>query len=145
MADELPLRVLLVEDSVVVQVLAKRLLGKLGYTIEVAANGKEAIDAMGNGAYDVVFMDVQMPEMDGLAAMKEIALRWPSDHPSIIAMSASDAASDRQACLDAGMDDYLSKPVREADMRAMLRKWGSGRAQGPGAAPMLTTPGRTTQ
>ena len=133
LADELPLRVLLVEDNIVVQLLTKRLLGKLGYSIDLAVNGREAIDAMERSVYDVVFMDLQMPEMDGLEALKEIARRWPSARPPIIAMTASDEGTERQACLDAGMNDYLTKPVREAELRDMLRKWGSGRHATPAA------------
>lgn len=125
LGDELPLHVLLVEDNVVVQVMTRRLLGKLGYTIEVAANGKEAIAAMERTGYDIVFMDLQMPEMDGLAAVREIVRRWPSDHPPVIAMTGADSDSERQASLAAGMSDYLCKPVRQADLGAVLRRWGS--------------------
>ncbi len=131
LADEIPLRMLLVEDNVVVQLLTKRLLGKLGYSIDLAVNGKQAIDAIEKTTYDIVLMDLQMPEMDGLDALKEITRRWPSERPAIIAMTASDAGTERQACLDAGMNDYLTKPVREAELSDMLRKWGSGRRATP--------------
>jgi CheY-like chemotaxis protein len=135
LADEIPLRLLLVEDNVVVQMLTKRLLSKLGYSIDVAVNGREAIEAMERAAYDIVFMDLHMPEMDGLETMKEIARRWPADHPAVIAMSAAEADSERQGCLDAGMSDYLSKPFRDADLSGMLRKWGPGHRPASAAKP----------
>ena len=75
-------------------------------------------------------MDVQMPEMDGLTAMREIARRWPTGRPPVIAMSAENAESERQNCLDAGMNDYVAKPVREPELNAILRKWGAA----PGVA-----------
>ncbi len=125
LADELPLRLLLVEDNIVVQTMMKRLLRKFGYTLDVAANGREAVVAMEKTPYDIVFMDLHLPEMDGLEAMSEIARRWPAKRPTVIAMSADDSEEDRQECLAAGMNDYLAKPVREADLGAMLKRWGS--------------------
>ena len=133
MADELPLRLLLAEDNAVVQTATRRLLAKLGYTIDVASTGRQAIDAIERGGYDLVFMDVQMPDVDGIEAMREIARRWPSGRPAVIALSAVETEAERQACLDAGMSDFLLKPVREATLSATLRKWGQKRPAETGA------------
>ncbi len=110
MSEKLPLRILLAEDNLVNQKVAGFTFKKLGYQVDIANNGVEAIAAVKNQLYDVVLMDMQMPEMDGLTAT-----RWIRQHltvqPFIIAMTANVLASDRQACLDAGMDDYMSKPI----------------------------------
>jgi CheY-like chemotaxis protein len=118
-----PLRILLAEDNAVNQKLALRLLDRLGYRADLAANGVEAIRAVERQPYDVVFMDVQMPEMDGLEATRQICARWaPGERPRIVAMTANALAEDRAACLDAGMDDYLSKPIRVDELVAALRR-----------------------
>ena len=116
-----PLRILLAEDNVVNQKLALRLLERLGYRADLAANGVEAIRAVERQPYDVVFMDVQMPEMDGLEATRQICGRWSKgERPRIIAMTANALAEDREACLAAGMDDYLAKPIRVDGLVAAL-------------------------
>jgi CheY-like chemotaxis protein len=108
-----PLRILLAEDNVVNQKLALRLLQQMGYRADVASNGKEAIESVQRQTYDVVLMDVQMPEMDGLEASRQITARWqPSARPRIVAMTANAMQGDREMCLAAGMDDYLTKPIR---------------------------------
>ncbi|HEX8739008.1 MAG TPA: GAF domain-containing protein [Casimicrobiaceae bacterium] len=113
MAARHPLRILLAEDNVVNQKLALRLLQQMGYRADVASNGIEAIESIERQPYDVVLMDVQMPEMDGLEASREINRRWPDgERPRIVAMTANAMQGDREMCLAAGMDDYLTKPIR---------------------------------
>jgi signal transduction histidine kinase/CheY-like chemotaxis protein len=113
MAVRHPLRILLAEDNVVNQKLALRLLQQMGYRADLASNGIEAIECVQRQAYDVVLMDVQMPEMDGLEAARRITVRWkPDDRPRIVAMTANAMQGDREECLAAGMDDYLTKPIR---------------------------------
>ena len=108
-----PLRILLAEDNVVNQKLALRLLQQMGYRADLASNGIEAVESVERQAYDVVLMDVQMPEMDGLEASRRINARFgPDARPRIVAMTANAMAGDREMCLAAGMDDYLTKPIR---------------------------------
>ncbi len=113
MAARHPLRILLAEDNVVNQKLAMRLLQQMGYRADLASNGIEAVESVERQTYDVVLMDVQMPEMDGLEATRRIAARWrPEARPRIVAMTANAMQGDREMCLEAGMDDYLTKPIR---------------------------------
>ncbi|MGA8033116.1 MAG: response regulator, partial [Casimicrobiaceae bacterium] len=113
MAARHPLRILLAEDNVVNQKLAMRILQQMGYRADLASNGLEAVESVGRQTYDVVLMDVQMPEMDGLDASREICARWgPQARPRIVAMTANAMQGDRDMCLAAGMDDYLTKPIR---------------------------------
>jgi CheY-like chemotaxis protein len=119
-----PLRILLAEDNVVNQKLALRLLQQMGYRADVASNGVEAIECIARQPYDVVLMDVQMPEMDGLEASRRIVARWPDParRPRIVAMTANAMQGDREQCLAAGMDDYLTKPIRvDALVQALQR------------------------
>ena len=123
MASRHPLRILLAEDNLVNQKLALRLLSQMGYQANVAATGQLAVERVGGQTYDLVLMDVQMPEMDGLEASRRITSRWPLAHerPRIVAMTANAMAGDREACLAAGMDDYVTKPIRvEALVEALL-------------------------
>ena len=117
------MRVLVAEDNAVNRQLALALLGKLGYQADVVENGQEAVDALEREAYDVVLMDVQMPELDGLEATRRIRERFGSqDGPTIIAMTANAMEGDREECLAAGMDDYLCKPIRVDELsRALAR------------------------
>jgi CheY-like chemotaxis protein len=116
-----PLRILLAEDNPVNQKLALRLLDRMGYRADVAGNGLEAIAAIEGSNYDVVLMDIQMPELDGLEATRRIRRRWPGDDgPRIVAMTANAMDGDREACLAAGMDDYISKPIAPEALQASL-------------------------
>jgi CheY-like chemotaxis protein/anti-sigma regulatory factor (Ser/Thr protein kinase) len=115
-----PLRILLAEDNVVNQKLALRLLQQMGYRADLASNGIEAIESVERQPYDLILMDVQMPDMDGLDASRAIVQRW-TDRPRIVAMTANAMQGDREACLAAGMDDYLAKPIRvDALVEALL-------------------------
>jgi CheY-like chemotaxis protein len=113
------LNILLVEDNVVNQRVALRLLQKFGHNVTVAANGREALSTLANQErpFDVVFMDVQMPEMDGLETTREIRRREKptGDHLPIIALTAHAMKTDEESCFEAGMDKYLTKPV-QADL-----------------------------
>jgi GAF domain-containing protein/CheY-like chemotaxis protein len=115
-----PLRILLAEDNPVNQKLALRLLDRMGYRADVAGNGLEAIAALEGAAYDVVLMDIQMPELDGLEATRRIRRRWPAEGPRIVAMTANAMDGDREACLEAGMDDYIAKPIAPDALQATL-------------------------
>ncbi len=119
-----PLRILLAEDSLVNQKLAVGLLERHGHDVTVANNGQEAINALGRGRFDVVLMDVQMPELDGLAATRQIREREQANngrHIPIIAMTAHALKGDRERCLASGMDEYVSKPIRERQLLAAMR------------------------
>ena len=118
---ESSLRILLAEDNAMNQQVALRLLERLGYAADVASNGLEAIAALERRTYDVVLMDVQMPELDGLDASRRICERWPDSRPRIIAMTANALPEDRDACFAAGMDDYVAKPIRTEVLAEALR------------------------
>ena len=124
MAQRHPLRILLAEDNVVNQKLAMRLLSQMGYRADLAANGIEAIECIEcieRQTYDVVLMDVQMPEMDGLEASRRVTSKWKAQlRPRIVAMTANAMQGDREACLAAGMDDYVTKPIRVDALVAAL-------------------------
>jgi CheY-like chemotaxis protein len=133
LASRLPLSILLCDDNAVNQKVAARMLSQMGYRADIAINGLEALDALERKPYDLVFMDVQMPEMGGLEATREIRQRqqqrsnFPNFKSSIIivAMTASAMTGDREKCLNAGMDDYVAKPVRLEDLRAIIERWGA--------------------
>jgi CheY-like chemotaxis protein len=108
---------------VVNQKIALRMLEQMGYRADVASNGLEAVESVERQAYDVVLMDVQMPEMDGLEATRQICARWPVPRrPALVAMTANAMQGDREMCLAAGMDDYISKPIRSEELAAALLK-----------------------
>jgi CheY-like chemotaxis protein len=115
-----PLRILVAEDHTINQKVILLLLSGFGYTADVAANGLEVLAALRRQPYDLVLMDVQMPEMDGLEAARRIRQEWPDKGPRIVAMTASARREDRDACLAAGMDDHLSKPLALEELRAAL-------------------------
>lgn len=119
-----PLSILIAEDNIVNQKLTERVLNKLGYIPEIAANGQLALEAVSQKKFDVILMDIQMPEMDGLESTREIR-RQLSRQPVIIAMTANAMQGDREECLEAGMNDYISKPVKLEILVSMLEKWAS--------------------
>ncbi|MFH1568574.1 MAG: response regulator [Gemmatimonadota bacterium] len=138
LGSRLPLRLLLVEDNQTNQEIALLLLERLAYRADVAANGVEALEALRRQPYDAVLMDVQMPEMDGLEATRRVRRELAAaSQPRIVAMTANAMQEDREECLAAGMDDYLSKPIRIAELTAALQRAASprpGAASGPVAA-----------
>jgi CheY-like chemotaxis protein len=118
---------LVVEDNAVNQRMAVRMLEKLGCRVDVAANGLEAVETVGRLKYDLVFMDCQMPEMDGYEATAEIRRREDaSGHTLIIAMTAHTMQGDREKCLKAGMDDYIVKPIKKERLLEIMEKWIPG-------------------
>lgn len=120
------MKVLLAEDNQINAVLATTLLRRAGHKVDVAANGVEAVAAATAGDYDLIFMDMHMPEMDGLEASRQIrSLPAPACDAPIVALTANAMAADRQKCLAAGMNDFLSKPFEPGDLSAMLTKWGA--------------------
>ena len=128
LATRLPLNLLLVEDNPINQMVALQLFGQMGYQANVAKNGLEALQLLDSRPYDIIFMDVQMPVMDGLEATRQIRMREREKaRPTpavIIAMTANAMAGDREKYLASGMDDYLGKPVRLEGLAATLKNWG---------------------
>ncbi|MFY9223768.1 MAG: response regulator [Blastocatellia bacterium] len=122
MALKHPLRILVAEDNVVNQKVTLRMLEKMGYRADIAANGLEVLHSLARQNYDVILMDLQMPEMDGLTATREIRQNYTNHKPRIIAMTASVMQGDRENCLEAGMDDYISKPVKIEQLQAVLKR-----------------------
>lgn len=126
MARRLPLRILLAEDNVTNQKLALRLLEQLGYRADLAANGLEVMQAVDRQTYDVILMDMQMPEMDGLEATRQLRRKWQDEQGArIIAMTANAMQGDRELCMAAGMNDYVSKPIRVKELVEALYRCGS--------------------
>jgi CheY-like chemotaxis protein len=139
-AEQYPGRILIAEDSTVNLILAQKILGRLGYHPGHAGNGLEVLEALGRARYDLVLMDCQMPEMDGYEATRRIRQReaGTGDRIRIVAMTANAMNTDRDACLAAGMDDYLSKPINIDGLRAAL-----ARGLGPGRKPDAGSPAGT--
>jgi len=125
LAERYPMRILLAEDLAVNQKVALAMLRRFGYQADVAVNGLAALDAVKRERYDLILMDIQMPQMDGLDATRAIAAHHgPSPCPRIIGLSANAMTEDVQAAMQAGMDDYLSKPIDPVKLRGLLEKWG---------------------
>ena len=139
------MRVLLCDDNAINQKVALRLLQQMGYRADLAANGLEALAALDKQPYDLIFMDVMMPEMGGLEATAAIRQRQQqqAQFPNykspiiIVAMTASAMPGDREKCIASGMDDYLAKPVRLEDMRTIVERWGVRAAMGQASRPAL--------
>jgi len=125
LARRVPLRLLLADDNPINQKVGLSVLQKLGYRADLANNGLEVLKALEQKVYDVLFLDVQMPEMDGLETARQICQKWTAQRrPCIIAMTGNALMGDREKCLAAGMDDYISKPVRIGELQAALERWG---------------------
>jgi CheY-like chemotaxis protein len=146
LAPAYPLSVLVCDDHPINQKVAARMVANLGYQADLAADGQEALEAFGRKHYDIVFMDVQMPRMDGLTAtarlreMQADATRHPfcQPPPVIIAMTAGALEGDRARCLQAGMDDFIAKPVRPGELRSLVEKWGQSLTPPTPPAPVIT-------
>ncbi len=149
LAARLPLRVLLCEDNGINQKVAVRLLQQLGYRADVASNGVEALAALERQPYDLIFMDIMMPELGGMEATRlirerqQLRTQWPNYKQPIIvvAMTAHAMQGDREKCLQAGMDDYIAKPVRLEDVRAIIERWGTVAGGGGGPVAAVAVPG----
>lgn len=123
LAEKQPLKILLAEDNGTNQKVALQILARMGYRADIAGNGLEALDALRRQPYDVILMDLHMPEMDGLTATRRICQEWSAElRPRIIAMTANAMRGDREKCLEAGMDDYVSKPIRVEELIAALQQ-----------------------
>ena len=126
LGEEYPLGILLVEDNLVNQKVALKMLEGLGYDAAVVGNGREALETLATRSYDLVFMDIQMPEIDGLEASRRIRSDWPPEsQPTIVAMTANALQGDREKCLAAGMDHYIAKPVTIDNLRRVLVLYGA--------------------
>ena len=123
LSEQIPLQILLAEDNLINQKVGVRILNKMGYQVDVAANGLEVLEALERRMYDVILMDMQMPEMDGVEATKIICKRWSKKaRPRIIALTANAITGDREKCLQAGMDDYTSKPIDVKELTSALKR-----------------------
>lgn len=127
LAERIPISILVAEDNTINQKLMNKSLSFYGYTADIAANGLEVIQALERQSYDLIFMDLQMPEMDGLEATKQIVSKFSNSRPVIIAMTASALGADKDACFEAGMDDYVSKPIKIDVIEEMIVKWCSAK------------------
>lgn len=119
-----PIRALVVDDNQLNRVIAQRLLERLGVSVVIARDGREALDVLGSEHFDVVFMDQHMPEMDGIEATREIRRRERgASRTVIVAFTACQLDEDRERCFAAGMDDFLGKPVRSSQFSQMIDRW----------------------
>src|SRR6185503_5418535 len=118
-----PVEILLAEDNKMNQMIAKKIFNKIGYPIDIADNGRMAVEMMAQKRYDLVFMDIQMPEMDGLEAAMYILNKYGKDAPPIIAMTANVLSEDENKCKQAGMKDFISKPFTIDRLEKVIRKW----------------------
>lgn len=131
LSEEYPVEILVVEDHPINQQLVRALLQRLGYTPQIADNGQEALKTLAENDYEIIFMDIQMPVMDGLETTRRIREQYISgEGPVIIAMTANALHEDQAECLAAGMDDYMAKPLRPGVLESMIRKWGRSKRSG---------------
>jgi len=124
MAAKLPLRILLVDDNITNRKIGSKVLERLGYKVDLAVDGETAISSFAEGQHDVILMDIEMPDMDGLEATRLIRASGARNslQPFIVALTANAMAGDRERYLAAGMDDYLSKPLRVEELVASLKR-----------------------
>lgn len=126
LCEKIPLKILIAEDNIINQKIASRILEQMGYIADIAGDGLEVLDCLNRQHYDLVLMDVQMPELDGIQTTGRILEKWlPAERPKIIAMTANATQGDMEKCLYAGMDDFISKPILSDELKSMLEKWGS--------------------
>jgi signal transduction histidine kinase/ActR/RegA family two-component response regulator len=118
-----PLRILVAEDNHLNQKMLLEMLKKMGYRADAVADGREVLQALERQPYDLIFMDIRMPEMDGIAATREICRRWPNACPKIVAITAYALAGDKERCLNAGMDGYIAKPVQMGELAEVLKRY----------------------
>jgi len=121
-AKQYPLEILIAEDNIINQALITHVLNKMGYEPDIAQDGKETLDMVNSKPFDVILMDIQMPEIDGLEATR-IIRRQLMKQPVIIAMTANAMQEDKEACLQAGMNDYISKPINLDEIMLLLQKY----------------------
>ncbi|MBI9045010.1 MAG: response regulator [Anaerolineaceae bacterium] len=120
--EKYPLKILVAEDNTINQQVALRLLDRLGYPADIVSNGLEALQALEKKTYELVFLDIQMPEMDGLETARQICNHWKDEKPFLAAMTANALSSDREMCLDAGMNDYIPKPILISELLRVIEK-----------------------
>jgi CheY-like chemotaxis protein len=123
----LPLRVLVADDNTVNQMVVVMMLNRMGYAADVVANGLEVLRALEVKVYDLIFLDIRMPELDGYDVARRVRERWatqPAGRPRLVAITGNAMQGERERCLEAGMDDYVAKPFRLDDLRVMLQRWG---------------------
>jgi signal transduction histidine kinase len=128
LARRLPLRLLLADDNIVNQRVCHAVLNRLGYRVKIVGTGVEVLEALDSAPYDIIFLDVQMPEMDGYETARRVRARWADNdaaRPRMIALTANAMPGDRDLCLSAGMDDYISKPMQIQVLQTTLERWGS--------------------
>ncbi len=141
-ANEFPLRILLAEDNSVNQVVAAAFLKKLGYSVDIVENGRLAIEALEKKSYDLILMDCHMPVLDGFGASEEICRRWPNQHPTIIAVTASTLEEDRRACFKAGMEGVVPKPITVEALAQVIRTTHAKSMSAANARPPFTLEGK---
>lgn len=120
-AQRVPLRILVVEDNLINQEVALGLLSQIGYTADIAADGAEALEQLRKKPYDLIFMDLQMPNVDGFETTRRIVSQWKNEKPKIAAMTANAISGEKEKCLAAGMDDYISKPVILSEIKRVIK------------------------
>jgi len=121
LASKYPLNILVAEDNNINQTIAKKIFAKLGYNIDIAKNGQKAVEALDNKSYDIIFMDMQMPVMDGVTATEIIMNKWQSNSPRIVAMTANVLPEDKEKCINAGMRGFIPKPINIANIIDIIK------------------------